>query len=317
MCALYAGGGAKCLFSATHPTGAQSPVAVYTAVGLICAVVAVAVWVAGARLVKAAAHPLLGALTAVTTLLVAQSTMLGAAMVAAIGYQTVGLYSGYFLSRRAAVAHVIVTSVGFAVGLALSGLPAVAPAWVTVTTATAMSSLTLSSLIGRLHRLADEDPVTGILNRGGLAKAARPLLAAAERYGQPLSAVVIDLDGFKQVNDTAGHAAGDKLLATVATRWRHQLRAPDVLARAGGDEFVILAPSTGAAGAARLADRLTAAAGTACSAGAASYRPGDTLSSLVSRADAEMYRVKGQRRALPPAEGSAASTAEVDRRSTC
>jgi diguanylate cyclase (GGDEF)-like protein len=310
MCALYAGGSAKCLYGATQPANVQPPIAVGTAVGLLCAVVAVAFWLTGARVPRTAVHALLGAATAVATLLAAHSTTLGGALLAAVGYQTVGLYAGCFLPRRAAAAHLVLASGGFAVGLALSGLPQVVPAWLTVTIATAAATLTLSNLIRQLHRLADHDPVTGLLNRGGLAKATASLLAAAERHGQPLAAVVIDLDGFKLINDTAGHAAGDQLLATVAARWREQLRAADVLARAGGDEFVILAPDTDDDSARGLAERLMAAAGTECSAGAASYRPGDTLSTLVSRADREMYRVKQRRRvlSLPDQREAAPST---------
>jgi diguanylate cyclase (GGDEF)-like protein len=304
LSALSAGGSAKCLISATSTTSIQPAAELFTAAGLACAVAAVALWLASDRLLAVVAQPLLVSFIAVTTLLVAHATTLGAAMVAAVGYQTVGLYAGYFLSRAATVAHVVLGSAGFAGGLAVSGLPRATPAWLTVSIATALTSLTLSHLIAKLHRLADEDPVTGSLSRGGLAKAAEPLLAAAARYGQPLSAVVIDLDGFKQVNDTAGHAAGDRLLADVAARWRAQLRGADVLARSGGDEFVVLAPSTGVEGAARLAERLTGGAGAACSAGTASYRPGDTLSSLLSRADAAMYQVKGWRKTVPePADG--------------
>jgi diguanylate cyclase (GGDEF)-like protein len=306
MSALYAGASAKCLVGATQRQLAGWTETLYVVVGLACLLVALAVWLAGARRVRVAACPLLGALAAVSTLLVAQSTALGGAMVAAIGYLTVGLYAGYFLPRRVAAALVAVTVLAFAAALELSGLPRVLAAWVTLSTVNALSTLTLSNLVGQLHRLADHDLVTGVLNRAGLAKAAQPLLAAAERYGQPLSAIVIDLDGFKKINDTAGHAAGDTLLADVAARWRRQLRASDVLARAGGDEFVLLAPWTTEEGAAGLAERLTRAAGTACSAGAASYRPGDTLSTLVSRADTAMYEVKDRNRPLPATKRSPA-----------
>lgn len=305
MCVLYASGSVKCLLSATSLTEVQLPAVASIATGLACAVIAIVFWLIGARLPRFVAQLLLGAIVAVMTLLVAHATTLGAAMVVAIGYQTVGIYSGYFLPSRTAVAHVIGASAGFAVGLKLSGLSGVTVAWFSVTAAVVITTLTLGALTRQLQRLANNDPVTGLLNRGGLTKAVEPLLAAAARDGQPLAAVVIDLDGFKHLNDTAGHAAGDRLLADVATRWRQQLREADVLARVGGDEFVIVAPGTDDSSALVLANRLMAAADTECSAGAATLGPGDTLSTLVSRADAAMYRVKQRgRRARDRREAS-------------
>ncbi|MDQ1620667.1 MAG: diguanylate cyclase [Actinomycetota bacterium] len=293
LSALYAGAGLKCLFDLAAPLGADMPVWVRTTVGMTSLLVAGLICLVDARWTGVAVHQLLGGVTAMTTMLVASSATLGGAMIAAVGYQSVGIYAGFFLSRRATAAHLITISAGFAVGLASSGLPETSvAAWLTVSGATTITALALSSLTRQLRRFAQEDPVTGALSRAGLSKAAGPLLAAAERHGQPLAAVVIDLDGFKQINDSAGHAAGDQLLATVAVRWRAQLRQSDELARTGGDEFVILAPGTDDQGARALSKRLMAEAGTACSAGSAMYRPGDTLAALVSRADAEMYRVK-------------------------
>lgn len=292
MCVLYASGSVKCLLSATSMTEVQLPVMASIATGLACAVIGIVFWLIGPRLPRGAAQLLLVAVVAVTTLLVAHATTLGAAMVVASGYQTVAIYAGYFLPARTALSHVIGASAGFAVGLTLSGLSGVAVAWFSVTAAAVITTLTLGGLTRQLQRMANNDPVTGLLNRGGLTKAVEPLLAAAARDGRPLAAVVIDLDGFKHVNDTAGHAAGDRLLAEVATRFQQQLRGADVLARVGGDEFVIVAPGTDDSRARMLAQRLMAAAGTGCSAGAATLGPGDTLSALISRADAAMYRVK-------------------------
>jgi diguanylate cyclase (GGDEF)-like protein len=292
LCALYVGTGLKCLSDFADPLNDQTPAWVRTTVGLICVSVAVLMWLVDARWISVAVHPLLAVVTAVSTMLVASSATLGGAMIAAVGYQSVGMYAGFFLSRRAAAIHLTTTAAGFALGLAMGGLSGAPGAWLTVIVATTITTLTLSSLTRQLRQLAQQDQVTGALSRAGLTKAAGPLLAAAERHGQPLAAIVIDLDGFKQINDSAGHAAGDQLLATVAVRWRAQLRQSDELARTGGDEFVILAPGTDDQGARALSKRLMAEAGTACSAGSANYRPGDTLSALVSRADAEMYRVK-------------------------
>jgi diguanylate cyclase (GGDEF)-like protein len=90
------------------------------------------------------------------------------------------------------------------------------------------------------HR-AKHDALTGLLNRGGLIEAVDSGLTAAARNGKPLALLFLDLDNFKGVNDTFGHAVGDRLLKSVADRLKCELSAADVAARIGGDEFVVLA----------------------------------------------------------------------------
>lgn len=117
----------------------------------------------------------------------------------------------------------------------------------------------------RLKRLASADPLTGLLNRRGLEDAVATEVARARRTGGPLSAVLLDLDDFKRVNDTLGHAAGDVVLREVAARLRDSLRPTDVLARVGGDEFLALLPDTRRAEATAVAERLRLAASDATS----------------------------------------------------
>jgi diguanylate cyclase (GGDEF)-like protein len=167
-----------------------------------------------------------------------------------------------------------------------------------------------------LRRLATVDPLTGVLARNGLGEQALRLMSEARRYRRPLSALLLDLDEFKAVNDTLGHQAGDALLRDLAASARRVLRAEDVLARVGGDEFVALLPSTDAAGARVVAERLRdalhrAAAGrdggdaaAPMSVGVAQFRADDDLASLMQRADQAMYRAKragGDRVELAPA----------------
>ncbi len=107
-------------------------------------------------------------------------------------------------------------------------------------------------------RQAAIDPLTGIANRRQFVETAERLLAQALRYGRPCSLMLLDLDGFKEVNDTFGHAIGDSALKAFVDVCRRTLRECDVLGRLGGDEFAVLLPETSAAMALVSAERLRA-----------------------------------------------------------
>jgi diguanylate cyclase (GGDEF)-like protein len=92
-----------------------------------------------------------------------------------------------------------------------------------------------------LLSLALRDPLTGLYNRRGLAALAEHQLALGRREGRAIVAVSVDIDAFKEINDAHGHDAGDRVLVRVADVLRRTFRAPDVLARIGGDEFVVIA----------------------------------------------------------------------------
>jgi diguanylate cyclase (GGDEF)-like protein/PAS domain S-box-containing protein len=94
----------------------------------------------------------------------------------------------------------------------------------------------------RMKHLADHDPLTGLLNRRGFAAALQTQLAHTRRYGTSGALLMLDLDGFKAVNDAQGHDAGDQLLVQVAAALRSCLRETDVVARLGGDEFAVILP---------------------------------------------------------------------------
>jgi diguanylate cyclase (GGDEF)-like protein len=152
--------------------------------------------------------------------------------------------------------------------------------------------------------------VTGLPNRAVLRARLDQVLAASGRSGRLAALLFLDLDHFKRVNDTLGHAAGDLLLQTVAARLIKSLRAEDTVARIGGDEFVVLLPGIQSIGdAADVARKITAllAAPIAVGGGEVSVTAsvgisiypadGSDAAALMENADAAMYRSKADRRA--------------------
>jgi diguanylate cyclase (GGDEF)-like protein len=155
--------------------------------------------------------------------------------------------------------------------------------------------------------LATRDALTGALTRRAVLQAGGEEFDRWRRYGQPLSLVLLDIDHFKQVNDRHGHQAGDRVLSGAVAAMRGELRVNDRLGRYGGEEFVILLPSTDAEAARASAERVRAALAAPapepgippCSAslGVAWAQPGDTsLDALLARADAALYRAKANGR---------------------
>lgn len=149
-----------------------------------------------------------------------------------------------------------------------------------------------------------QDPLTGIGNRNAFAATLRQELAAAKRYGQPLSLAIIDLDKFKIINDHHGHSAGDLVLKRVARILANALRTADICFRYGGEEFVVVLKNTDSAGAMVIGERLrerlqraviryqSRAIRITASIGVASWREGDADDALFDRADHAMYVAK-------------------------
>ena len=108
----------------------------------------------------------------------------------------------------------------------------------------------------RVEEMAATDPLTGLYNRRHFGKVLDQLFSEAQRYGQPMSVSMIDLDGYKQLNDSCGHQVGDQLLMLAGKVISSNMRRMDVAARYGGDEFVLLLPHADAAEAAGVAERI-------------------------------------------------------------
>ena len=155
----------------------------------------------------------------------------------------------------------------------------------------------------RLEAMLFEDPLTGLSNRRFILTQLAGAVSAARRHGRPLTIAIVDIDHFKSVNDTHGHAAGDRVLAAVAGSLREQLRAEDQLGRLGGEEFLALLPDAGASAAAAVAEKLRAEVaalrvehdgldtGVTVSIGWAAWE-GEPPEELMRRADEALYDAK-------------------------
>jgi len=160
-----------------------------------------------------------------------------------------------------------------------------------------------------LRAMATRDPLTGIANRRHFAEMAVREVERARRHGRELTVAMIDLDHFKAVNDTYGHACGDAALRLVVEAVVGELRAADVLGRVGGEEFALLLPETGLVGGADIAERIRQRiAGRpfawdgkdfelTTSIGVAAWDPDEpTIDPALARADKGLYAAKDQGR---------------------
>jgi diguanylate cyclase (GGDEF)-like protein len=160
------------------------------------------------------------------------------------------------------------------------------------------SALARAELLDRLREQAVTDELTGLPNRRAWNRQLELALGRARRSSLPLSVVVLDVDGLKAINDTRGHAAGDRLLRTITGRWAAAIRETDVLGRLGGDEFGLLLEGADEHEAEDVVERLGAALGAdeAASAGSATWDGVEDSTGLLARADRRMYEQKQGRR---------------------
>ncbi|MER7459300.1 GGDEF domain-containing protein [Micromonospora sp. NPDC126480] len=232
---------------------------------------------------------------------------------AALGFLTTTVFVATQTPRLRLMVALEVLILGTYVGVAMVG-PPMRPGHLFINVAGMVVLISVcSTQAGKLARqrsqlraLATLDPLTGALNRRGLAEFAATLFGPRCRPGPSL--LCLDLDDFKQVNDRLGHAVGDQLLQSTVAAVRRTVRPDDVVARIGGDEFVVVLADADAATAQAVAARVDAAVGqqTSTSVGwATAPYDGTTLEALMQAADQRLYRVKQERRrsagtGLPP-----------------
>jgi diguanylate cyclase (GGDEF)-like protein/PAS domain S-box-containing protein len=151
------------------------------------------------------------------------------------------------------------------------------------------------ALLARVEAIAHTDELTGLPNRRAWEEELRREVARAARHGHPLCVVMLDLDRFKDYNDTHGHPAGDALLRDVAVAWRTAIRVTDFIARHGGEEFAaLLSEVRPDEAASSIVERLREAvpAGQTCSAGVALWDGAESPEAALARADAALYDAK-------------------------
>ncbi|HUN79143.1 MAG TPA: sensor domain-containing diguanylate cyclase [Solirubrobacteraceae bacterium] len=181
--------------------------------------------------------------------------------------------------------------VGWPSGVQASGSRA---AVVAVLAHEAAAVIDRADAVSELSDMASTDPLTGLPNR----RAWDARVGQALGSGKPFTIAMLDLDHFKQYNDTYGHPAGDRLLKETAAIWREQLRVGDLLARLGGEEFGLLLIDCDTPRAIEVIERLRrlVSGDRTCSAGFAEHRPGESAETVLARADAALYEAKSSGR---------------------
>ncbi|MDQ6837645.1 MAG: GGDEF domain-containing protein [Actinomycetota bacterium] len=299
LAGLLGAGGAVALVVTFIPHGmqmSQAITALNELIGTAGLIAALVTWLAGRRFPDWALHPLLIGATTVVSVAAATCDSGPLGIASASFYVALPLFAFRFFTRPVGVGYLAAAGVALGLVLSITGENAAVAEWLLIMTTATAVGVVVSRMRVQLWRLATTDRLTGLPNRHGIDDHLTRRIDQARRRGWDLSVALVDLDGFKSVNDRHGHSAGDEVLAGIADRWRVALRTGDLMGRYGGDEFVVVFPRTDATVAATIVDRLSnEGRNHPFSAGLAALEASDTASSLLDRADRAMYETKRAR----------------------
>ncbi len=288
--------GAGCLAWAAFPVAEDVPRDVMVGLGLVGVMVALTLIRAGASVSPVGLHTTVVLFMTLIGVTVAVAATERGLILSALGYTWTAVYVAFFFRPRTARIYAALMIAALGVSLLSARAPTDVSVWVTISAMVWVAVAILSRLSARLRAEAHTDGLTGLLNRTGFVVAAARQRAIAERRGEPIVLAVIDLDDFKVVNDRRGHAAGDRLLAELAGVWTAALRPGDLLARFGGDEFVLMLAGATEDQVDKLLARLALAHPASWTAGAVLCSEEESLDEAIERADARLYAAKAPRR---------------------
>jgi diguanylate cyclase (GGDEF)-like protein len=292
---LGVAGGVSCLLAATFPANPHTPVTLLRGVGALILCSSLVLWYFGERIPQWVLHALIATSTISTAAVIARAATGLGMVVVACAYLWLAIYVNFFFSRRAARLHMALIIATLVTAFLVGRASVPVEAWLFIAVSLVLPGEVIGRQSARLRHEANTDPLTGLLNRKGLAPAAERALSLADRTGIPITVALVDLDDFKLVNDREGHHEGDRLLVRMARVWEEELEPSDIFARLGGDEFVLLVLGSSKSECDHLFERLRFISPTPWSAGVVSRRPGEDLSSCLKRADATLYETKRSR----------------------
>ena len=292
---MFAAGAALTLVALVLPHGeGPDPVsdAITSGVALLCAAV---VLKAGPRMRVWHFHVLLQ----VGNLLIAIGMYTGGSMEATENYSLLylwgALYAAYFFSRRVMLLHFAGGALGYGLVLLVNE-----PnnhwvsEWFVMMGSFMIAGMIVNWLTHQIRLLARTDSLTGLFNRRTMEEELARELERAARDKRPVTVLLIDVDNLKEVNDTLGHSAGDRLLKACGAAWHERLRSADLLARYGGDEFAVILPDCSMDHALVVGERLRGATPneTTSSIGVAQWDGVESSDQMLRRADDAMYQAK-------------------------
>jgi diguanylate cyclase (GGDEF)-like protein len=284
--------GAVCLGSVAFPLVEDAPRAAMLGFGLAGVTIAVLLALAGPRVSRLALHAVVVLVTVMHGLMVAVAATERGLMLAALGQVWTAVYVAFFFHPATARRYAALLIAVLGASMLAARAPTGVSVWLIISVMVWVAVALLTTLNARLRAEAHTDSLTGLLNRAGFAVAAARHRAMAARRGEPTTLVVIDLDDFKLVNDRGGHALGDRLLVELAGAWTASLRPGDLLARFGGDEFVLLLTGIAEDQTEHVLARLRRAHPAPWTAGAVVCEEAESLDESLARADAGLYSAK-------------------------